>query len=402
MDYTVSDFYSAFTGKIRLIAGAGGLARKIIDVGILDYEMEIDLKDQYQHTNFHEEQLIISTFLYAKDNPYWISDAIKHLVHKGTSGLVFKNVFRISIPDSVLRYADSRNFPIFLVEFREVYFEEIIYEVSRRRELLADERRQYDLLELLLSQDFTGREIVRRVKEICPSCAPAFFLLFLRFAADLDKLNYRLCCQRFSASPLNRPGNAMLPYQGGVLFVYSHENISLHFSDDILQEILQVLSPQKSYRAAGVSAYHLRLEEFPAAVAESIHAAQVHDPSAAPFQRYDTLGTYRLLFPFCASEEMQAFSHRILDVIADCDNEYGSHLLEALEQYVTSGCDLSTAAGILGLHKNTVRYRLEKIMDITGLDYRRFSDMEQLSLAVKIRQISPDTDMYQTQHDRKL
>lgn len=71
---------------------------------------------------------------------------------KGTSGLVIKNVFRLSIPDSVLRFADSRNFPIFIIESREVYFE-IIYEVNRRRELVADEQYQRNQLALLLSQN---------------------------------------------------------------------------------------------------------------------------------------------------------------------------------------------------------------------------------------------------------
>ena len=394
MDYTVSDFYSTFSGKVRLIAGGGGLSRRVIDVGILDYEMEIGLKDRYQHTNFHENQLIISTFLYAKDNPYLISDAIKHLTQKKTSGLVIKNVFRLSIPDSVLRYADSRNFPIFLIESREVYFEKIIYEVNRRQELLADEQYKQDQLALLLSQKFTSHEVAQRVKELCPSCASEFFMLFLQLSADLDESAYRHCCQRFIAGPLNRPGNALFSYRGGALFIYSHENIAQQFHDSAIEEILQYLLPQKTYGAAGISACHLKLEEFPAAIRESIYAASLHDLSAGAFQRYSALGTYQLLFPFCASPEMQAFSHRVLDAILDCDDEYGSHLLEALEQYVAFDCDLSAAAAALALHKNTVRYRLEKIRDITGMDYRRFSDMEQMSLAVKILRISSDAGVY--------
>ena len=50
MDYTISDFFHTFSGKVRLVAGMGGLSRRVIDVGILDYELEIGLKDRYLHT----------------------------------------------------------------------------------------------------------------------------------------------------------------------------------------------------------------------------------------------------------------------------------------------------------------------------------------------------------------
>lgn len=402
MDYTISDFFHTFSGKVRLVAGMGGLSRRVIDVGILDYELEIGLKDRYLHTNFHEEQLIVTTFLYAKDNPFLISDAVKHLVQKGTSGLVIKNVFRLSIPDSVLRFADSRNFPIFIIESREVYFEEIIYEVNRRRELVADEQYQRNQLALLLSQKLTDEEIVRRVRDICPSCCSEFFALFLMFDANSNISDYQRCYQRFASSQLNRPGNALLPYQTGVFFVCSHESAMPSFDDETIEEILQILSPQKTFGSAGVSSKHLKLEEFPVAAIESTYAAQANVAYEKAFQRYDDLGTYQVLFPFCESREMRMFSHKVLGAISDYDAEYGTHLLEALEQFVYQDCNLNTTADNLGLHKNTIRYRLEKIYEITNLDYRSFPDMEQLSLATKIRKISRGAEESRQQNDLAL
>ena len=38
----------------------------------------------------------------------------------------------------------------------------------------------------------------------------------------------------------------------------------------------------------------------------------------------------------------------------------------------------------MSVHENTLRYRLEKVASLTGLDYKRQEQLEQLSLAMKI------------------
>ena len=54
LNYTVSDFYETFKNGFTVVAGAGGMARTIVDAGLLDYEMDASLKDKYFHSNFHE------------------------------------------------------------------------------------------------------------------------------------------------------------------------------------------------------------------------------------------------------------------------------------------------------------------------------------------------------------
>ena len=48
MRYTVSDFLASHKGQVKLVAGSGGLARPIHDVGILDYEFMAGLKERYE------------------------------------------------------------------------------------------------------------------------------------------------------------------------------------------------------------------------------------------------------------------------------------------------------------------------------------------------------------------
>ena len=58
MVYTISDFCHVYEDEVRLIAGWGGMTRKIENVGILDYEMVRDVRNRYLHSNFHPDQIV--------------------------------------------------------------------------------------------------------------------------------------------------------------------------------------------------------------------------------------------------------------------------------------------------------------------------------------------------------
>ena len=137
MLYTISDFSREYEGSVRLIAGSDGVSRAVSGVGILDYELMPGLKNKYQRVNFSSDEIILSTFLYAKDDPYLITEAVKYLVAKGTSGLIIKNVLHIPIPDQAIRYANARHYPVFLTTDDSLFFDSVIYEVKRHIEQLA-------------------------------------------------------------------------------------------------------------------------------------------------------------------------------------------------------------------------------------------------------------------------
>lgn len=62
-------------------------------------------------------------------------------------------------------------------------------------------------------------------------------------------------------------------------------------------------------------------------------------------------------------------------------------LLETLEAFFTSDCHPIAAARQLGLHRNTLNYRLDKITSMTGLNPRTFDHAVQIRLALLIRRL---------------
>nr|WP_315019826.1 PucR family transcriptional regulator [uncultured Aminipila sp.] len=384
MNYTVSDFYYTFKQGLKIVAGSGGMARTINSAGILDYEMDSVLKDKYLHSNFHENQLVVTTFLCAKDNPFTISDAVKHLIAKGTSGLVIKNVFKIPIHESVFRYADSKNFPIIFIESQEIYIERIIYEIQRHCELLSDVRFAQQALDQILSTDLSDNEISACIRRINPSCKEQFFNLYIKFDDYLGCKAFDTYYARFSSSNLNVPGNALILNKDGFFFTYSEECITKRFSDKFIQYILAILLENDSYLCCGVSACHLNLAEYKIGLQECLYAASAENCQTINYIKYGDLGTYRLIFPFSQTPEMKQFAKDLLEPLEDYDIENRGHLIPTLCKYIDLDCDIVATSQALDQHKNTVRYRLDKIKEITSLDYKSFSQLEQLSMAVKI------------------
>ena len=83
MLYTISDFSREYEGSVRLIAGSDGVSRAVSGVGILDYELMPGLKNKYQRVNFSSDEIVLTHLLYAKDDPYLITEAVKYLVANG-------------------------------------------------------------------------------------------------------------------------------------------------------------------------------------------------------------------------------------------------------------------------------------------------------------------------------
>lgn len=390
MNYTVSDFCRTFPHDLKIIAGLGGMARTITEPGILDYELDSMLKDKYLHSNFHENQLIVTTLSCVKDNPFLIAEAVRHLIAKGTSCLVIKNVFQLPIHESVLRYADSKNFPIILIESQDIYIEKIIYEVSRHSELLADIRFSQRILDQILSSSLQDSEIIEKLKQINPSCKNQFFTLYIQFEDYLENSTLDAYDRHFAESELNRPGNMLVLQSDSLFYTHSSEGIAKEYTDSSIQNILDILLQGDPYLHCGISQYHLILQEFKMSLQESIYAATVDNSKGSSFMKYGKIGVYQFLFPFAGNREMTRYAKDILEPIEYYDIENNGNLLETLSHLVQLDGDIIATAETLCQHRNTIRYRLDKIKELTGLDYKRFSQLEQLSMALKIRQCNGD------------
>ena len=81
---------------------------------------------------------------------------------------------------------------------------------------------------------------------------------------------------------------------------------------------------------------------------------------------YDDLGIYRLILAAEDLPELRVFHDESLGNLIEYDRVHNSNLVQTLEAYFAANCSPKEASAILQVHRNTVLYRLERIVDITG------------------------------------
>jgi len=65
---------------------------------------------------------------------------------------------------------------------------------------------------------------------------------------------------------------------------------------------------------------------------------------------------------------LKNFALKYLQPLIDYDEQYGSDLITTLEAYLKNDKKISRTADELFIHRNTVRYRIDRINDILGVD----------------------------------
>ncbi|WP_045729496.1 PucR family transcriptional regulator [Pseudarthrobacter chlorophenolicus] len=91
-----------------------------------------------------------------------------------------------------------------------------------------------------------------------------------------------------------------------------------------------------------------------------------------------------------ASEDVPLadMAHESLNPLRAFDAAHGAELMTTLESYLTNNGSVAAVAEQLTLHRNTVRYRLAQITELTGYDPSVTPDRVQLWLALAVARLS--------------
>ena len=98
---------------------------------------------------------------------------------------------------------------------------------------------------------------------------------------------------------------------------------------------------------------------------------------------YNQLGMYRILLSSDGAE-LSMFMEEFLGPVLAKARGGDRSLMDTLEAFFDADEEVTRAAGQLFVHPNTVRYRLRKVQELTGLDLSRTQDRVNLEVALKI------------------
>ena len=373
----------------ELIAGYRGLDREIQRASILDYEYEKSLSDKPIQTYFEKEDFVISSLIYAKDDPSLILESVKGLVSDGVSGLAVKNIYYDVLPEEVIKYANQMDFPIFIFDKKGSYYEDIVTEIYDKNKEKNSISYQEAKIGILLKEDMDKSSVKNMAKDFNISFKENMFSICLKPKKYIDENSLTNII-----NILNRDlGASHAAYRDhGIIFIIctyedSHkENKSTEFSRLVRLMIYSLFLDLNDYYI-GISNFHKYIDELNFALKESMYAMRTASIEGENIRYYYEIGVYKLLMPSYSEGYMINFYSDTIGKIKHYDQKYNSELLQTATVYVKLGGNIKNTAKSINLHENTVRYRINKIKEIFNTTNSEFEFYEELALGIKLHLI---------------
>ncbi len=129
--------------------------------------------------------------------------------------------------------------------------------------------------------------------------------------------------------------------------------------------------------------------ELPRAANEAMLAVNVVEGDAEHTELgFADTGTYQLLLPYMSDpvELRRFYDETVLPLVA-YDEQYETDLLGTLATFLDCDANVNATASRLFTHRHTIRYRFERVRELTGLEVSSSDGREKLSLGLKAMRV---------------
>ena len=108
-----------------------------------------------------------------------------------------------------------------------------------------------------------------------------------------------------------------------------------------------------------------------------------------PLLAFEQTGAYRLLLSAMSEDpaELRRFYAETVEPLVAYDDQYESNLVRTVEAFLDNDGNVAGTAQKLYTHRHTIRYRLERVRELSGLDVGSTDGREKLSLGLKAMRV---------------
>ena len=364
-----------------LAAGAGGLDREIKNIGMLDYEFALQYDENPRKWNFRKGDFVLSSLLFAKEKPELLLPAIMELCSDQVAALAVKNVCFCRLPDEVFQYADEHDLPVFMFGREDAYFEDIV--VTLRRQI--NDKNNLDLLEYRISLLLDGQLDLKGQRELQKDMLrrrnTAYRIAYcMPTAKDSTIRDFHRCYRLDESSFFYKKGCFMIQYDPDS----SDSDKAIQKAILAFRENLNM--PFEQYQI-GFSNIHNSADELSAALKESCCALMYAQLFEKEYIRFQKMGIYKALLPNLSNSWLNQFEQELIEKLLDYDREYDSCLYETLKNLVKFHGNIHEVSEAMHLHKNTIRYRINKARELLNMEEDLNFDLE-ISIAFMLDEIN--------------
>ena len=371
----------------RLIAGDGGLDKEVNATEIIDFEFADGIEFSREEM-FYGNSIGLSSLMFARSDASMILSAVKQLDDMGVTCLCYKPIFYKELPEEVISYAESRDFPIYEIT-DDAFFEDIVLAVKKEAGMDMTEREVEEAFEKVL-QDRIGETEGERLRHmVLPKSGEYLQAACFEGKADkggmpdpFDRDHMVRYIRRLTLDPKYSDRVTFVRFRNGGLAFLARDKADGGDMDILLKDAATISGLPIEEAVTGLSSVYEK-SQFERTVREAFWALQTARIREEKLVKYRNMGVYRLLAPEMSSGTLKDSAEDFMKPLLKEDEDIRNLLMTARE-FVVSGFDLNVTAEKLFCHKNTVRYRINRIHEMTGPDLDEENFRESLALSVRV------------------
>ncbi|MDY3874645.1 MAG: PucR family transcriptional regulator ligand-binding domain-containing protein [Megamonas funiformis] len=359
--------------KMKIIAGNKGL-HKIIR---WSYKAESIHLAKWVHGG---ELLIISKMvIHEKD--FNLYNFLKEAISLNISGallLIGPNYIE-QIPQSVIDLSNQKHFPLFLIPWDTPLvdiFEELGHAIASIN--LINDKHKDLLFSIIFNTNLSFDYLKYQSQEVNFSFDGYLQFFEINFllpqsenAIILNDVDKDTICQ-FIHTLFENEHIPILSssYTKNIIALINVNNTSLDTLNTLFPQILNYIKENyPNYivnigigtRQKSLEKYKLSYEQASKCINLAIKQKQKN-----MIYYYEQLGLYQLFYDINNKTLLENFVHNILYSLMAYDKKYNTNLIQTLEVYLNKNCNLNQTAETLFIHRNTIKYRLQRIEEITN------------------------------------
>lgn len=171
---------------------------------------------------------------------------------------------------------------------------------------------------------------------------------------------------------------------GGFLIFNYHEQEEFK---SVLPDLKKLLGYYYPGYYAGVSCSFENASDFQQSIRQSRSSLKTGRMLNQQWTNFDDLHVYNLLMSIHDNAALKKFYNTTLEPLARYGTCHKVDLIKTIEVYLANDGDYKNAASALKQHENTIRFRINKAKCLLGMEDAHFKFVEQVSLALKARNI---------------
>lgn len=388
---------------ISPVAGIEGLDRPLRWVYVAD-----SFDDSIETAHWiHGGELILMSGIGLKGDTDKFARLVKELDTKGAAGLLVSiGPYVPAVPLEVRKLADALNLAVFELPWG-IKFVDITREVSTL--ILTQEIEQRSLHSLLENILYSRFESDDELKSIAKRYNFNLLGKGLIGVADIDdfkgylksrKINEEKQVLRIKDDFLAAFIEACKTQRLDVLTRQRSDSIIflVQMPDNDEIQIRQLVREarrniNKKFNhinvSFGIGCYCTKLKDFHISLAEAgkaLRIAQCEKPEDGVCF-FNNLGIYSILLNITDRTVLEKYYYDCFAPLIEYDHINNASLLNTLETYLNNNCNLTQTSGKMYLHRNTLKYRMQKIENLLECDLGNLNNCSRFSIGFKIRKL---------------